>query len=131
MHTHTHTHTHAHTHTHCVLLGQAAEVEVRECEVGGLGLAQAERAWVGVSVWDQANCSISRSSLAQGLESLAALRACDTCRLSVLSCSVDDYGFALSLSHSARVRMVECTVNRVDSTTIYIYSSTILPRPHG
>ena len=87
---------------------------VWECEVGGLGLAQAERAWVGVSVWDQANCSISRSSLAQGLESLAALRACDTCRLSVLSCSVDDYGFALSLSHSARVRMAECTVSRVD-----------------
>jgi hypothetical protein len=61
----------------CLQVGEASEVEVRDCQLGGLGMLDSERAWVGASVWDSSNLSISSSSFTQGLQHCPALRACD------------------------------------------------------
>jgi hypothetical protein len=39
----------------------------------------------------------------QGDRQCPALRACDSANLSVVECSVDDFGFAVSISEAARV----------------------------
>ena len=87
----------------CLRVGEESHVAVRDCELGGLGMRDAERAFVGASVWDSSNCTISRSSLTQGLAHCAALRACNDCHLSLVDSTVDNFGFALSISHSSHV----------------------------